>query len=747
MHTDKPTTHKLTTQKHTKDTDKKEDKTKKEDKKSKPTETKKPNLDIKSDTHMLPGIDNIHDYIARKKSPPPHKITKKEWLDSLISPDGTDLRKLHGLYALAPHAQGDHKLVYMQDNKPKGLVDDPRKRTKWSMYVKNGRDIYMVTLTMKEHPTLKDIHNEPYDVWIIENAQQLNDQIEAIKAGMWWGENFWEIILFEAKESKADKPVSEAFSEKEETSKQPDTSTVVVLPEAQEELPEEKDTPAPTEEKSHEVEILLPTKENIDSDTWDISLDGIDSIDINLPADEIFPETDIDITLPEDKESVAPEIGAEIVSLDGIEPTEDVIEDEKSNETPLEEEVVVPQVSLPNKEDAELQVSAAAETPINLDIWSPDEESTPSRMHFQDPTQTQEKVSSKLPYEIGEETPSGSLFWSVDISTPTFSSATNEAVSDNEASITDEGGMFRQPPETSSSSVSDEDQTEATSWTTVSWEEMPSLDSLPPMTWSSSEESQDTYITEPTVTENTSIPEENPEEGSLNLDNLTIDDESKETDKWTIDLDSISPEPTDLEKINTQDTEVVSSPTTTTKNTSKKSSFPFHIVIRIVLFIVIVWALILVWKVMFPKINWTKPVDDTQITTWDTIDVPTPDDTGDTILPDDSTPPWDAWTPIDDGTQETPPTPDDNVVLPSQGLTLPELTEKLKQQQTEARKVLNIAKLLENKQAIKFSLAAMLKAGNVLERIGTESTITAEDVLRESQKIESYLMEANKLVE
>gem|GEM_PF-6376370 len=40
-----------------------------------------------------------------------------------------------------------------------------------------------------------------------------------------------------------------------------------MLPEAQEELPEEKDTPAPTEEKSHEVEILLPTKENIDSDT------------------------------------------------------------------------------------------------------------------------------------------------------------------------------------------------------------------------------------------------------------------------------------------------------------------------------------------------------------------------------------------------------------------------------------------------------------------------------------------------
>jgi hypothetical protein len=75
------------------------------------------------------------------------------------------------------------------------------------------------------------------------------------------------------------------------------------------------------------------------------------------------------------------------------------------------------------------------------------------------------------------------------------------------------------------------------------------------------------------------------------------------------------------------------------------------------------------------------------------------------------------------------------------------LSEKLKAQQTEARKVLNIAKLLENKQAIKFALAAMLKAGNVLERIDTEATITAQDVLQESQKIDAYLNEANKLVE
>ncbi len=87
------------------------------------------------------------------------------------------------------------------------------------------------------------------------------------------------------------------------------------------------------------------------------------------------------------------------------------------------------------------------------------------------------------------------------------------------------------------------------------------------------------------------------------------------------------------------------------------------------------------------------------------------------------------------------PVPENNT------LTLNELTEKLKTQQTEARKVLNVAKLLENKQAIKFSLAAMLKAGNALERIDIETTITAEDVLRETEKIDRYLADANKLIE
>jgi hypothetical protein len=77
--------------------------TKKEEKHE---ESKKPNLDIKSDAHMLPGIDDIHDYIARKKATT-HAQHKKEVLTSgsFLTPEGVDILTLPGLLALIPHAK------------------------------------------------------------------------------------------------------------------------------------------------------------------------------------------------------------------------------------------------------------------------------------------------------------------------------------------------------------------------------------------------------------------------------------------------------------------------------------------------------------------------------------------------------------------------------------------------------------------------------------------------------------------
>lgn len=79
--------------------------------------------------------------------------------------------------------------------------------------------------------------------------------------------------------------------------------------------------------------------------------------------------------------------------------------------------------------------------------------------------------------------------------------------------------------------------------------------------------------------------------------------------------------------------------------------------------------------------------------------------------------------------------------------TIPELRAKLEAQQTEARRLANTAKLLDNKEAIKFSLTALLKAGNILERIANESTISADEIIQESDKIDLYIQKAQEIVE
>ncbi len=127
---------------------------------------------------MLAGINDLDAYIAHTKA------TSTEKKGQLIAQDGTDLLHLPGIYAVVPHAKGDHKLIYLTPDAPIDLVEDPKHRTPGEMYIKNGRKIYMVTLTMKEHPTLKNNRGTPYDVWVIDSPEQLTTQIRAIKEGV-----------------------------------------------------------------------------------------------------------------------------------------------------------------------------------------------------------------------------------------------------------------------------------------------------------------------------------------------------------------------------------------------------------------------------------------------------------------------------------------------------------------------------------------------------------------------------------
>lgn len=76
---------------------------------------------------MIAGIDDIQAYIAEKKQP---TVSKEiDYSEDLTAKDGTDLLSLPNIYAVVPHVKGDHKLVFFRKNAPKGLVDDPRKRT------------------------------------------------------------------------------------------------------------------------------------------------------------------------------------------------------------------------------------------------------------------------------------------------------------------------------------------------------------------------------------------------------------------------------------------------------------------------------------------------------------------------------------------------------------------------------------------------------------------------------------------
>lgn len=74
--------------------------------------------------------------------------------------------------------------------------------------------------------------------------------------------------------------------------------------------------------------------------------------------------------------------------------------------------------------------------------------------------------------------------------------------------------------------------------------------------------------------------------------------------------------------------------------------------------------------------------------------------------------------------------------------TFDELKAKLTAQQKEAQATANKAKLLNNKDAIKFSIVSIRKASEALKRIEDDPTITASELTDIATKVDLYLQEA-----
>jgi len=139
------------------------------------TRTKK-TAEAKPADAQLPGIDDLQGYITatKEKQTSPSK--------QLLAQDGTELAKMEGVYAIVPHAKGDHKIVYLNDLAPADLQDDPKQRTKGEPYLKNDETIYDVIVNMKKHPSLFNTRGETLDVRVIDKPSELTSQLQAIKS-------------------------------------------------------------------------------------------------------------------------------------------------------------------------------------------------------------------------------------------------------------------------------------------------------------------------------------------------------------------------------------------------------------------------------------------------------------------------------------------------------------------------------------------------------------------------------------
>jgi hypothetical protein len=65
----------------------------------------------------------------------------------------------------------------------------------------------------------------------------------------------------------------------------------------------------------------------------------------------------------------------------------------------------------------------------------------------------------------------------------------------------------------------------------------------------------------------------------------------------------------------------------------------------------------------------------------------------------------------------------------------------------EARRLLNKAKLLNDREGIKFATAWLLKASKSLDEASEDPTITADTLERDARRVDLYLSQAQAIVD
>lgn len=773
-------------------------------------------------TSSLSWIDDISSYIQKQKAKS-DRISP----ELLTARDGTDLLSQEGVYAVVPHKKNDHKIVYTRENAPNNLLDDPKKRKKWTEYKKNSMKIYDVHVDYAEHPTLMSADGQPLDVWIIDEPQDLEDQLQAIRDGKWGGTNFMSPILAsKSQDEELNTTSKEELEEKSTTPKKITKKKKEILKEEikiQEEetkkvkslddiLPiqskgiiegNKKEEKEKTEEEMEEEKERKKTELSLDDilPVWWIVKSENENVK-EIPVEEKKPkkEFSLDDILPKKEEDIQKEISwvtikkktkkskweakktlspkssqSEILKESGkknkisLNKEKSVINKKKKNDDLniskwLEVFETTEEVLLePKKNDQVGSIDDSAKVieevtqkvksnEVSLLVPNLDKEKASKKEPITEEVKAMDKEKKQTP-EIEIEIPSLDAFIPK-VTLEDASKSDSKPEKDIEKKITLQNTIVTPKQEdvtTLEVPNNNDEKNDRTKWFSAE-------DLLPPQINTSQTTKEkivqpvellSTFETIELTTEKDSFVSETPAESSQSKPSELVQEKIKEETPDLIDLDTMTFEPIAQSNLPQDKTTTVHNDWVIGNENEEKSAKwnIWLLILKIVVAIVLIW--IAVW-IGFIMIWWSKTSPTTLEETPPTQEQELPEDTN----TDEPEVPWPWNKEIPEPKDPEPiqpqplPTEDPIVEVPDeQTFTLPQLIAKLEVQQSEARRLLNKAKLLNNREWIKFATAGFIKSSKSLDEAAQDPTITADKLQRDAQRIDLYLWQAQSIVE
>ncbi len=695
---------------------------------------KKSDIPVKKEapkSNAIPEIPDIAAYIAATKEATKEK---EKMPTQYLAMDGTDLAKVPGVFAIVPNQKWDHKIVFLRKDAPAELINDPKNRIKWSVYQKDGEDIYKVSVDMKQHTTLRNTEGKPLDVRVIDDPKDLDNQIQSIYDGKWGGTNFGMPV----KITKGSWP----------------GKSTPTAPQKEVKVEAKKISPA-IEKVSTEKK---PTKDMKDAEL--LPKEDIKPVKIEVPITEPINDSAVVKDKPA-TEGTLQEIKKQVTIIEkGIEPDK-VVQKSQPKQTDQEVQNSMDDAWKAMKEKMNPAVSEVAVPTTNtasvVPIREPIAPSIPPELPVKSVAPVSAPVETTVTTKVPKPTPNPKT-------PPENSKPAKKDLTDvNEKApippVKLETPKKKEPIENASAleqpKKSPADKIVAPMPAPASIEKkLPEIDIVnpdiaevipPPSPFPVFNiDTTSTAVPAPRTTPKVPV-------GNLvNEKSLDVELSKAPTENQPKTIEQMleqeaKPELQQLLSTNNPSRASITNAPNNTVPKTHKPMLPLSKKQRIGILIVLGLAIARILWVMFWT-TWNTDSTDQPTTTgevnnftWEANpnDVVKPNDNKPTPTPDDTTKP-----------DEVVPAPtDEPVKWTDMKFTMAELVAKLEELQVESRKTLNEARKVGNPEAIKFSVASLQKATSALDNIEQDTTFTADQAQKDATRAEKYLQDATKLLE